>query len=466
MSFDKYGTDESKKSLATLKKMFEKTKLDENFQRLGGMENGSGWSLNASLAYIQSLMEDCVYNKIIVANVQYCLQYAERTKDEASRQYFQQLLDEGYEFVSIDGNNTSSTIASFLNHREDLYYMNADGDKCTLRDLEEEEINDVIYNEKLDVAILREIGIEEMAVLFRRLNMSTKLNAQEHRQARWSDTAKFIREVSNLPEVRTLFENFVYQSARLDQRAHEETVAQFILKLLGYKSCHCPELDKFYENTDSLSDKLEHQVTANLGELSKMAAAQGPLNSYRMKRGQLQVLQDFVHDLTNVKKYRLIEHGEIFAWFHNKDNQFRQESKAIPDEDRREKSYLYWIDHPTVAPSWTKAVKKMLNAFEEEEEIWIENDWIVKKRTSADRFSKAQKEEALQLQGGKTRAGEDIGMKDLVSGDIHADHVVSVKEGGPTTLKNLELMKKAANLAKGARSFKPAFAFQEDREEE
>ena len=379
MSFDKYGTDEGKKCLALIKTMFEKTKLDENFQRLGGMENGSGWNLNASLAYIQSLMEDCVYNKIIVAHVQYCLQHAERINDEPSRQYFHQLRDEGYEYVSIDGNNTSSTIAFFLDGHAELYYKDEKGKKCKLEDLDEQECIDVIYHEKLDVAVLREIGIEEMAVLFRRLNMSTKLNAQEFRQARWSDTAKFIREASNLPEVRTLFEHFVYQSAKLDQRAHEETVAQFILKLLDYKSCHCPELDKFYKNTDSLSDKLEHQVTANLGELSKMAAAQGPLNSNRMKRGQFQVLQDFVHHLTNVKKYRLIEHGEIFAWFHNKDNQFRQESKAIADEDRREKSYLYWIDHPTVAPSWTKAVKKMLNAFEEEEEIWIENDWIVKK---------------------------------------------------------------------------------------
>ena len=57
-------------------------------------------------------------------------------------------------------------------------------------------------------------------------------------------------------------------------------------------------------------------------------------------------------------------------------------------------------------------------------------------------------------------------MKDLINGDLHADHVVSVKEGGTTTLANGELMRPAANLAKGARSNEPAFAFQEDREEE
>ena len=464
MSFDKYGTDEGKKCLATIKKMFEKTKLDENFQRLGGMENGSGWSLKSSRAYIQSLMEDCVYNKIIVASVEYSLQYAERTKDEASRQYFEQLLNEGFEYVSIDGNNTSSTIASFLDHHEDLYYMDAESNKCKLVDLEEEELIDVMYNEKLDVAILREIGIEEMAVLFRRLNMSTKLNAQEHRQARWSDTAKFIREVSNLPEVRTLFENFVYQSKQLDKRAHEETVAQFILKLLGYSASHQPELDKFYENTESLDVKLEHQVRANLGELSKMAEIHGPLNKGRLKRGQFQVLQDFVQDLK--KEYRILEHGEIFAWFHNKDNQFRQESKEVTEEDKLEKSYEYWTRAHMVQTSWTKSAKKMWDAFEDEKDIWIENDWIVKKRTSADSFSKAQKEELLHLQGLKTRKGEDIGMRDLINGTLHADHVVPVKEGGTTTIANGELMFAADNLAKGAQSNEPHFAFQEDQEEE
>ena len=57
-------------------------------------------------------------------------------------------------------------------------------------------------------------------------------------------------------------------------------------------------------------------------------------------------------------------------------------------------------------------------------------------------------------------------MRDLINGTLHADHVVPVKEGGTTTIANGELMFAADNLAKGAQSNEPHFAFQEDQEEE
>jgi len=251
----KYDANEEKRNMHMIRRTYAKTKLDGTFQRHGGVDGGSGWTTKDSAAYIDSLLNNAVFNKIIIADIQMCLLNAQRDGDKESENYFQILKDEGFEYVSIDGNNSSSTIAAFLDNHKDIYTKASNGKKKYFKDFSEEEQEDILYTEKLDATVLRRIGIKEMCNLFRRLNVSTHLNAQEFRQARWSELSKFIREISNGNKTRQMFKNFVFVSdSSFDKRSHEEIIAQLALKLeTEYKADNCskPGLNKFYETTSS-----------------------------------------------------------------------------------------------------------------------------------------------------------------------------------------------------------------------
>jgi|1_EtaG_2_1085319.scaffolds.fasta_scaffold06456_1 hypothetical protein len=462
----KYDAHEEKKNMHMIRKLFEVTKLDGNFQRRGGVDNGSGWSINASNEYIASLMSDSVFNKIIVADIECCLLYAKRMGDAASEKYFQTLWDAGYKYVSIDGNNTSSTIAAFLDGHEKIHFIDDVGAKKTFANLTQDEQDDVMYTEKLDVATLRQIGIEEMCRLFQRLNVSTSLNAQEHRQARWSEMSQFVRDVSNLPEVRTMFTNFVFHKKSLDKRSHEETVAQLAMKISTNRNLlHKGELDKFYKSTSSLTEAEQKEITEILRVASKMAKEHGVLansKGTRLSRGQLLVLFDVIREITTVRGYKIKGYETVFKWFAKKDHELRQASKTVTAEDAREKSYQFWTEQFVHRGLWERSLAKMMESFEDVEEEWVDAGHLVRKRTSADTFTQSQKEELLYLQEGQTRKGEQIDIFDLYDGKLEADHVVSVKDGGATEISNGELMYTEDNRTKGPQSSEPFFNFQQD----
>ncbi len=466
----KYDAHEEKKNMYMIRKLYAETMLDGNFQRWGGVDKGSGWSIKASNDYLTSLMTNSVFNKIIVADIECCLLYAKRMSDEESEAYFQDLWDRGYKYVSIDGNNTSSTVAAFLNGREKIHFLDEGGHKKTFKQLTKSEQDDVMYTEKLDVATLRQIGIEEMCTLFQRLNVSTSLNGQEHRQARWSELSQFIREVSNLPEVRTMFTNFVFQAKSLDKRSHEETVAQFTMKLCTDKNLfHKPKLDLFYETTSSLTESQKKEITMLLKIAARMAEEQGPLanrNATRLSRGQLLALLNVIQELTAGRGYKIKNTAVLFKWFIKKDYDFRQESKTVTAEDRREKSYQHWLDQFMHRQLQDRSLAKLMEAFDQVEEDWVTAGYLTKRRAGTEAFTHQQKEDLLYLQEGQTRKGEQIDLFDLYSGRLHADHVVSVRDGGPTEIWNGELMFAEDNLVKGPKSNEPHFDFQHEVFEE
>jgi len=67
------------------------------------------------------------------------------------------------------------------------------------------------------------------------------------------------------------------------------------------------------------------------------------------------------------------------------------------------------------------------------------------------------------LQEGKLRTGEEISILDLYTGKLEADHMISIKDGGSTTIDNGELMMIYDNRQKGATSNQPHFNHQKEQ---
>lgn len=456
---DKYDAKREIKNLKGISKLRAITKLDGSFQRYGGHDRGSGWSLLRGTNYLINLLLGATFNTIINVDVIEAHKYAHEQGDKESINYFGKLLDEGYKLLSVDGNNSSSYIDAFVKDNAKILLPGPDGTCQRFSDFTEEEQEDIKYVEKVEVITLRRISIMEVCDLFRHLNTSDQLRPQEWRQARWSLLSEFIREVSNGTK-RTLFKHLVFNKDEdLDKRYHEEMVAQLALKVLKeYEGAKLTKsgLDTFYEDTSSLGSSVEKKVTDILAEVYKMALAIGSLKK-NLTKGKLHNLFDVVQILTLQQNFKILDYKKFFNWFLEKDSNFTLQSKNVTEADKEEKSYEYW----TVTYHKSKWYKKTRALFENALAQDMD-DLVAKKIVKAPSryFTWQQKLALLRLQGGKTREGENITYLDLYLGELEADHVQSLADGGETTIENGELMTMAANRKKGATSNEPHFPYQ------
>jgi len=468
---DIYDVKETKESLHIIRKRYKQTKLDD-FQRNGGVERGSGWSKKASEQYMESVFGGAVFNKIMTAEVKPCYRYAIEIGDEESEKYFKNLLNKDYKYVSIDGNNTSSTFNAYIDNKFPVY---TDSDpssrgrgkkKKYFDDLSETEQEDLLYTEKLTYYTFRKIGIIEMCNLFRRENTSTHLNKQEFRQARWSEMAKFIRDIANEPQNREFFKNIMALSdSDMDKRKHEEALAQLVHKIENDYALECgfKQLDAFYEKTPELSKVTTNIVKSVMKDASLIAKDVKLIKRHRLSAGTVQVLFDLLaHINSQRKEIKIDNHEQFMNWFLETDLAYRQVSLKISEEDRIEKSYFYWTRVYTQRTPLLKSLNLFKRALTIDLAELLGDGTLVEVRTSRDVFSTSQRLKMFYLQERRLRTGQEICILDLYTGKLEADHVVSVKDGGETTIENGELMTIRDNRQKGATSNQPHFDHQRE----
>jgi hypothetical protein len=465
MMTDKYDAKESKTTLKMLSKMYSKTLLDGNFQRWGGISRGSGWTVKNGRSFIENFIQGKTWNNVINVDVESSLKYAKEIKDTKSIAYFQDVQSRGYQYVSIDGNNTASYLTAFIQDHKDLKITHIDySNKIRFSDLTEGDQDDIKHVDKINVVLLRRITLDEMCELFRNLNKQTNLNAQEWRQARWSQLSQNIRSYGE--SSKDFFTHVLYTNIQdLDKRSHEELIAAMALKLeKGHEisNTHKTALDSFYENSEYLSSKtisaLDNIFKVCDGICSSLPAAL----KTKLKKGQVQNLFEFIHVLTVENNYTVASSGyrQIFDWFMEKDKAFTDSAGSVPVKDQAEKSYIYWSKNWTAKTSWINVRNLFAESLKEEAEDLINKGIIKKRRTSKDQFKFADKLILRDLQGNQTRSGDSITITDLYLGKYEADHVVPVSAGGETIIENAELMTIEENRKKGANSNKPYFDFQ------
>jgi len=303
--YREYGGRASELSLNEVSKLYKLTFLDDSFQRRGGVEHGSGWSVMACQLYIGNLISGKTGNTILVADVKKCLRHAQELgKCALSLEYFKGIVNEGkYKYVSIDGNNTASSIAHFLEGKIKACFKTENGLKFkSFSDFSPEMQEQIRHSLRVRLVCLEEIGLMQMTELFRNENTSTALNKQERRQARLTPLAKAIRDLSSTEEVRAMFQELRgFTAAKLDQRDHEQFVAAFCLRRMSNlkKNTRSKELDQMYEDNDALEPHVLISVEHVLSTLSKInqevqrSAGKKPVS--KLSNGRMCNLAEFVY---------------------------------------------------------------------------------------------------------------------------------------------------------------------------
>ena len=474
---EKYSPRRDRKNLYQISQLYTVTLLDPSFQRLGGVFNGSGWTYANACCYLNSILEGSVENKIILAHVKDCLRHAEDIGDQKSIIYFARAKDEGCEYVSIDGNNTSSAVYAWLqgisvgtkvkNKKETkIFLRSSELEKripvsCGLfTELEMVQQQEISASEKLDVTVYHTITIDEMCSKFRKTNTQTSLNPQEYRQARKSNMADYIRRIAK--ENRELFENLVLsKSSSFDKRVPDEMLAQLVMFLSS--PSHSTDLlkknlDSFYNTVFEISPEIKSTTERLLSESLKISNALPKLTT-KLSRADMFSMWYFIYILQTAG-YRISDEKKFFNWFCKINMLLEEHSGDLPSKESEDHSYKEWVKRYNQSIFYRKTISLFEEIVEEHAPAQESSGSIKKERTGKDVLTKAQRRKLIAKQRFLDRNGSEITPLDFYRGALHADHRVSVRDGGSTTISNGEMMRASDNLKKGPQSFEPHFPHQ------
>jgi hypothetical protein len=211
-----------------------------------------GWKYTESLTRGWSS-----YSKIVVVNVRKSLAKALAAGDQVSVEYFEKVLNMGYEYISVDGQNRSKYLEGLINNDKKTLltgeFIDADGIRVSIKNKYFKDLpvrlKDSILNATLDV---HEVVVEsksELSELFQSLNAGVPLNEQELRHSSGtpvSDWVRAIREVLAAQLVRIVHED------KIPRMEDDELAAKMLMVLVGKPGSgdwglSTVELDQFYE---------------------------------------------------------------------------------------------------------------------------------------------------------------------------------------------------------------------------
>jgi len=217
------------------------------------------WLATHGWEYVKSITRGwSSYSKIVVVNVRKSLKRAQRAGNQVSVDYFQDVLNKGYEYISVDGQNRSRFLERLINNDEKTLlkgeFIDADGNEIEVdnkhfKDIDSDRLRDAILNATLDV---HEVVVEsksELSELFQSLNAGVALNDQELRHSSGTPVSDWVRATRK--KLATQLARIVHED-KIPRMEDDEFAAKMLMVLVGKPSSgdwdlSKKELDQFYK---------------------------------------------------------------------------------------------------------------------------------------------------------------------------------------------------------------------------
>lgn len=211
----------------------KKVFYDQSFQRR------EVWNSDNISTYVRSLTFGIAnLTSVVVSNVRQCLEYSKSVLDQPSISYYQNILDKGYEYISLDGQNRSKSVLRFINNEvtitTDIRDMDGVREKVTnkfFKDLTQRQ-KDMINDAEIMVVTSPPVLLSELSSIFRSLNKGEPLNPQEKRNSIRSPITEAIRNLSKTynPAIKK-----VIKKPLIKRMGDDEIVAKILMVLMQNK---------------------------------------------------------------------------------------------------------------------------------------------------------------------------------------------------------------------------------------
>ena len=432
-------------------KIDEQIKLEESFQR--GTDQVSSWNDDNKKDYIHSTLVGTATNPIHVVDIKKALQYNEGA-DPESYEIFKKYDEEGYIYLSIDGNNRSIALKDFRQNKFKMYQREYPTDRLLVevkKDYDTYSTMGTILREIYDYArvnliVYSNVTIKQCSELFRDVNRGKTLNHQQFRQSYLCPTADWVRATRK--KYYKSLSNFLKEGEMREMAGDE-----FIVKMMSF--AHFGECDK------GKFDRM--YFDSNTGHIEKLRLFTKNESNFKS------VLHNFFTDIsvgTNKLSSNAVFDYFILLWNYKLDN---------VKIDNHKEFYKLWLDSYSTLQTDTEPMKidgedslftfndtirkplKHFGQFRQDaikkviEHVAIEKGYLVQQGDPKDRFfTNIQKFELWKKQDGKsTITGKEIPLTEIYDHTKwQADHIIPWDKQGETTIANGQLIEASINNKK------------------
>ena len=237
--------------------------LDERFQ------SWARWPDLVQQYYAGSILLGKASSNIVLADIQKCLDNCDGNLED--EMYYGRLLEQGYQFISVDGNNRCVTIRRIADDeiKFEHGHYNIDGKvyKITKHNskwstLDSTLKNHVLANKPLRVEIIIRATNADLADEFLRINNGVKHNPQERRNAVYCALADDVRRLADEEHYAEVLELFI-EKAQLKRRKGDEVIAEMIIHgATNFMNLTGATLDIEYDNESVTADRLKKGIAA------------------------------------------------------------------------------------------------------------------------------------------------------------------------------------------------------------
>jgi len=218
------------------------------------------WSTKEKKEFIVSVFNGLATTPITLLDVSDVLQFHKRNNNEEESFFFRKHKDVG--FISIDGQNRSAAIRSFMENEFSITgdIKNKDGklesvQNVFYKDLSQ-RLKDAFHDTNLHLTIITESTKKEMHDYFLSINSGAPLNGQEKRNAFMTPMSEMIRLLAEDKEISKIwFYSKTLKEQKIANSFDAEWTAKFYMSLargahkqrtFSTKSLNSAGLDEFY----------------------------------------------------------------------------------------------------------------------------------------------------------------------------------------------------------------------------
>ena len=433
-------------------KLDKKIKLSESFQR--GTDLVSSWNNDNKKDYIHSTLAGTATNPIHLVDIKKALKYNEGA-DPESYEIFKKYDEEGYIYLSIDGNNRSIALKDFREDSFKMYQREYPTDRLLVEVKKDYDtystmgsvLKEIFDYARVNLIVYSNVTIKQCSELFRDVNRGKTLNHQQFRQSYLCPTADWVRATRK--KYFNSLNNFIKDSDMREMNGDE-----FVVKMMSF--AHFGECDK------GKFDRM--YFDSNTGHIEKLRLFTKNESNFKS------VLHNFFTDIsvgTNKLSPNAVFDYFILLWNYKLDN---------IKVDNHKDFYKLWLDSYSTLQADTEpmtiegeeslftfndTIKKPLKHFgqfrQDEikkviEHFAIEKGYLVQQGNPKDRFfTNIQKYLLWKKQDGKSPAsGKEIPLTEIYDHTKwQADHIIPWDQGGETTIDNGQLIESSINASFG-----------------
>lgn len=424
--------------------------LDDAFQ------SNVRWSTQQKQKYIASIIEGRAITPITLGKIS-SLKDAVETRNGVEHEdykYFESLLESGFDWITIDGNNRDNTVCEFLNGNfplqkgkyeidyNNIFEFSATDDSKYFSDLSADVRN---YIENIDINVLevKESDRRGLANLFSNINEGVPLNDQEKRNAIPSRMGNLVREL-----VKSNANGFsqLYSSKAINRRSPDEyvvTVSNIVARPIS-------NIDRQSRDDAYGDDTLEvrsfdrtKKIVNQICEVSKDAGASGFKAGGKFTNN----LIDFSLLLNYINSHNITINNlrGVYNFFVNSQSIRLESDKELYNNGKGTNPRTY-------AGLLRSNNKKFLEIRERKQIESLQDvpDGLLTFKDKDRNYDPKIRFTLWKKQGGKCAiTGDDIEARLIYDGQTtHVDHVKPHSKGGETTLENAQLVFASANLQK------------------